>query len=95
MEAYTGIINKKLADESSLAVAVNNLVAQKGNKDVADSIRKFDRLRDKDAQNFQLGGELNLKLSPKQKEAIYANRVLLLLHANKLDQVPSIFGSHF
>ena len=26
MEAYTGIINRNLVDESSLAVAINNLV---------------------------------------------------------------------
>ncbi|KAF3953821.1 hypothetical protein CMV_020769 [Castanea mollissima] len=46
IEAYTDIINRDLADESSLAVAVNNLIALK----------------------------------------VYANRVLLLLHANRLDQ---------
>lgn len=87
IEAYTDIIKRDLADESSLAVAVNNLIALKGPKEVSDSLRKLDRLKEKDSQYFQLARGLDLKLSPKQKEAIYANRVLLLLHANKLDQV--------
>ncbi|KAJ8758902.1 hypothetical protein K2173_002681 [Erythroxylum novogranatense] len=85
MEAYMDIINKNLADESTFAVAVNNLIALKGQKDVSDSLRKLDRLKEQDAPNFQLSRGLD-KLSPKQRETIYANRVLLLLHANKLDQ---------
>ncbi|CAH2065961.1 unnamed protein product [Thlaspi arvense] len=85
--AYVDIIKRNLADESSLAVAVNNLIALKGSKDVADGLRKLDRLKEKDSQSFQLSQELDAKLSQKQKEAIYANRVLLLLHANKMDQV--------
>lgn len=89
MEAYTGIINRNLADESSLAVAVNNLVALKGPKDISDSLRKLDRLMEKGngAQSFQLSNGLESKLSPKQRETIYTNRVLLLLHANRMDQV--------
>lgn len=86
MEAYTDIINRNLADESSFAVAVNNFVSLKGTRDVSDNLRKLDRLKEKDAQGFQLAHGLE-KLSPKQRETIYANRVLLLLHANKLDQV--------
>ncbi|XP_030449426.1 uncharacterized protein LOC115671891 [Syzygium oleosum] len=86
IEAYTGIINRNLSDESSLAVAVNNLIALKGPKDVSDSLRKVDRLKEKDAQNFQLSHTVELKLLRKQREAIYTNRVLLLLHANKMDQ---------
>ena len=85
--AYTDIIKRNLADESSFAVAVNNLVALKGPKDVNDSLKKLDRIKEKDMSNFQLAHVLDLKLSPKQREAIYANRVLLLLHANKMDQV--------
>uniref|UniRef100_A0A2P2IW15 Signal recognition particle subunit SRP72 n=2 Tax=Rhizophora mucronata TaxID=61149 RepID=A0A2P2IW15_RHIMU len=85
MEAYADIIKRGLADESSLAVAVNNFVNLKGSRDVSDSLRKLDRLKEQDAQNFQLVRALD-KLSPKQREAIYANRVLLLLHANKMDQ---------
>lgn len=86
IEGYTSIVTRNLSDESSLAVAVNNLIALKGPKDVSDSLRKIDRLKEKDAQNFQLSHTLELKLLRKQREAIYTNRVLLLLHANKMDQ---------
>ncbi|OAY32389.1 signal recognition particle subunit SRP72 [Manihot esculenta] len=92
MEAYTDIINRNLADESSFAVAVNNFVAVKGTKDVSDNLRKLDRLKEKDAQGFQLAHGLE-KLSAKQRETIYANRVLLLLHANKLDQAREIVAT--
>lgn len=92
-EAYTHIINRDLADEPSLAVAVNNLIALKGPKDVSDGLRKLDRLKEKDSQNFQLAHGLNLKLSPKQREAVYANRVLLLLHANRLDQARELVAA--
>ncbi|CAN6937651.1 unnamed protein product [Brassica oleracea] len=84
--SYVDIIKRNLADESSLAVAVNNRIALKGSKDVSDGLRKLDRLKEKDSQNFQLSQTLDAKLSQKHKEAIYANRVLLLLHANKIDQ---------
>ncbi|XP_061352959.1 uncharacterized protein LOC133297780 [Gastrolobium bilobum] len=86
IEAYTDIIKRDMADESSIAVAVNNLVSLKGPKDVSDSLRKLDRLKEKETQNFRLARGLDLKLSAKEREAIYANRVLLLLHANKMDQ---------
>ncbi|CAL0324901.1 unnamed protein product [Lupinus luteus] len=86
MEAYTDIIKRDLADESSIAVAVNNLISLKGPKDVSDGLRKLDRLKEKETQNFELAHGLDLKLLAKQKEAIYSNRILLLLHANKLDQ---------
>ncbi|KAF5945229.1 hypothetical protein HYC85_015457 [Camellia sinensis] len=87
IEAYADIIKRNLADESSLAVASNNLVSLKGPKDVSDSLRKLDRLIEKGSgpQIFQLARGLDLKLSPKQREAIYANRALLLLHANRTD----------
>ncbi|KAH9708398.1 Signal recognition particle subunit SRP72 [Citrus sinensis] len=91
--AYTDIIKRNLADESSFAVAVNNLVALKGPKDVNDSLKKLDRIKEKDMQNFQLARVLDLKLSPKQREAIYANRVLLLLHANKMDQARELVAA--
>ncbi|GLT38382.1 hypothetical protein SLA2020_126380 [Shorea laevis] len=84
--SYTEIINQNLADESSLAVAISNLIAVKGPKDISDSLKKLDRLKEKESQNFQLAHALDLKLSPKQRETIYANRLLLLLHANKIDQ---------
>lgn len=68
-------------------MAVNNLISVKGPKDVSDGLRKFDRLKDKEIQKFQLARGLDLKLSRNQREAIYSNRILLLLHANKMDQV--------
>ncbi|KAL6983831.1 hypothetical protein U1Q18_017205 [Sarracenia purpurea var. burkii] len=92
MKVYTDTIKRNLVDESSLAVAINNLVSLKGQKDVPDSLRKLDRLIEKGSgsQNFQLTRELDLKLSPKQREAIYTNRVLLLLHSNRIDQAREI-----
>ncbi|KAH7515560.1 hypothetical protein FEM48_Zijuj10G0039700 [Ziziphus jujuba var. spinosa] len=92
-EAYTDIIKRDLADESSLSVAVNNLIALRGSKDVSDSLRKLDKLKEKDAQNFQLSHGLDLKLSPKQRETIYANRVLLLLLANRMDQARELVAA--
>ncbi|GFZ21174.1 SRP72 RNA-binding domain-containing protein [Actinidia rufa] len=88
IEAYTDIIKRNLADESSLAVATNNIVSLKGPKDVSDSLRKLDRLIEKGSEppSFHLARGLDLKLSSKQREAIYGNRVLLLLHSNKMDQ---------
>ncbi|XP_065873655.1 uncharacterized protein [Euphorbia lathyris] len=92
MKAYTDIINKNLEDELSSAVAVNNLVALKGTRDVSDNLRKLDRLKAKDAQGFQLSDALE-KLSARQREAIYVNRVLLLLHSNKMDQAREIVAA--
>ncbi|KAF2286545.1 hypothetical protein GH714_017599 [Hevea brasiliensis] len=91
MEAYTDIINRNLADESSFAVAINNFVALKGTR-VSNNLRKLDQLKEKDAQGFQLTRGLE-KLSTKQRETIYANRVLLLLHANKMDQAREIVAA--
>ncbi|KAK3223559.1 hypothetical protein Dsin_010584 [Dipteronia sinensis] len=91
--AYTDIINRNLADEPSLAVAVNNLIVAKGPKDISDSLRKLDRIKEKDVQNFQLSHALDSKLSPKQREAIYANRVRLLLHSNKMDQARELVAT--
>ncbi|KAL0418514.1 UNVERIFIED_CONTAM: Signal recognition particle subunit SRP72 [Sesamum radiatum] len=87
-ESYSGIIKKNLADESSLAVSISNLIALKGPKDVSDGLRKLDKLIEKGEAplTFQLARGLDLKLSLKQREAIYVNRLLLLVHSNKLDQ---------
>ncbi|KAL0435428.1 UNVERIFIED_CONTAM: Signal recognition particle subunit SRP72 [Sesamum radiatum] len=87
-ELYSSIIKKNLADESSLAVAISNLIALKGPKDVSDGLRKLDKLIEKGEGplTFHLARGLDLKLSQKQREAIYVNRMLLLLHSNKLDQ---------
>ncbi|KFK41175.1 hypothetical protein AALP_AA2G095200 [Arabis alpina] len=83
---YVDFIERKVDDESSLAVAVNNLIALKGSRNVSDGLKKLDKLKEKDSQNFQLTQALDMKLSQKNKEAIYANRLLLLLHGNKMDQ---------
>jgi len=92
MQTYVSMINKKaadlspVADPSSLAVATTNLISLKGTKDAADSLKKLDRLFEKSTapNHLQL---VDLKLSQRQKEALYSARVLLLLHTNKTDQV--------
>lgn len=87
LESYLSLIKKNLADETSLAVAKSNLIALKGPKDLSDGLRKLDKLIAKgEGPTFCLANGLDLKLSPKQREAIYVNRLLLLLHSNKLDQ---------
>lgn len=89
MQAYLDMIKHNLADESTLAIATNNLISLRGPKEVSDSLKKLDRLIEKaDGGRFRLAGPLESKLSVKQKEAVYMNRALLLLHANKIDQVP-------
>ncbi|KAI3461093.1 hypothetical protein Pfo_017756 [Paulownia fortunei] len=87
-ESYSNIIKKNLADESSLAVSISNLIALKGPKDVSDGLKKLDKLIEKGEGplSFQLARGLDLKLSQKQSEALYMNRLLLLLHSNKVDQ---------
>lgn len=93
IEAYVDMIKRDMADESSIAVAVNNLVSLKGPKDVSDSLKKLDRLKEKEIQGFRLAHGLDLKLSAKEREAIYANRVLLLLHANRIDQARELVSA--
>ncbi|OAY85679.1 Signal recognition particle subunit SRP72 [Ananas comosus] len=95
VEAYVGIINRNIADASSLAVATNNLIALKSTKDVSDSLRKLDRLIEKSAgsKQFQLAHGLDFKLSLRQKEALYSNRVLLLLQANRIDQAEELVSA--
>ncbi|CAA2978136.1 signal recognition particle subunit SRP72-like [Olea europaea subsp. europaea] len=76
-EFYTNVIKRNLADESSLAVATNNLIALKGPKDVANGLRKLDKPIEKGEgpQIFQLARGLDLKLSRKQREAIFTSIV--------------------
>ncbi|KAF5177383.1 Signal recognition particle subunit srp72 [Thalictrum thalictroides] len=95
METYLDVINKNMADDPSLAVAINNLIALRGPKDASDGLRKIDRLKEKadEAQGFQLDRGLDMKLSTKQREAICSNRVLLLLHANKIDQARELVAA--
>ncbi|KAG9132792.1 hypothetical protein Leryth_014055 [Lithospermum erythrorhizon] len=94
-ESYMGIIKKNLADESSLAVAINNVTSLRGPKDVSDSLKKLDKLIDKadGHQTVRLTQVLELKLSVKQKESIFINRSLLLLHSNKLDQARELVAA--
>lgn len=90
LEGYNKLLKQKLGDAPSIAVASNNAVVLKGNKELADSIRKFDSMFEKNIspdQGFLFVNTLEHKLSARQKEAIAFNRVLVLLLANKLDQV--------
>ncbi|GKB08377.1 hydroquinone glucosyltransferase [Tanacetum coccineum] len=65
---------------NSLDVEINNLIALKGFKDASDGFKNLDRIIQKNRdQNFGLVPGLELKLSPKQKESIFINRMLLLL----------------
>ncbi|KAG5630741.1 hypothetical protein H5410_002458 [Solanum commersonii] len=93
--SYTDFDKRNLVNESSLAVAVNNLIALKGPKDVSDGLKKLDKLIEKSdgPEKFQLACGLDLKLSQKQREAIYMNMVLLLLHSNKMDQARELVGA--
>ncbi|KAK3014303.1 hypothetical protein RJ639_008874 [Escallonia herrerae] len=95
LKSYVDFIKRNLPDESSVAVAMNNLIALKGPKDISDGLRKLDRLIEKgyEQQSFQLARGLELKLSSKQREAIYINRVLLLLHSNKMDQARELVAA--
>ncbi|KAF8725990.1 hypothetical protein HU200_020570 [Digitaria exilis] len=92
MQTYINMINNKSADPSSLAVATTNLISLRGTKDVEDSLEKLDRLIEKSTapNHLQLIENLDIKLSPRQKEALYAARVLLLLHTNKTDQAQDL-----
>lgn len=70
-------------------MAISNLIALKGHKNASDGLKKLDELIEKGEGPlpFRLARDLDLKLSQKQREAIYVNRLLLLLHSNKVDQV--------
>lgn len=84
---YLDIIKRNFGDDSTLAVAANNLIAVRGPKDVSDSLKKLDRLIEKgEGSRFRLVRELDSRLFVNQREAIFVNRALLLLHANRMDQ---------
>eukprot|EP00252_Welwitschia_mirabilis_P012694 TRINITY_DN2803_c0_g1_i1.p1 TRINITY_DN2803_c0_g1~~TRINITY_DN2803_c0_g1_i1.p1 ORF type:complete len:131 (-),score=25.54 TRINITY_DN2803_c0_g1_i1:251-643(-) len=78
---YNSVIIQKQVDASSVAVATNNLIGLRGAKELSDGLNKGG------GQVPQFGEGLDLKLSPRQKEAIYYNRALLRIDANKLEQV--------
>ncbi|XP_020577004.1 signal recognition particle subunit SRP72-like [Phalaenopsis equestris] len=95
VKAYIDIINRNLADASSLAIATNNLISLRGTKDASDSLRKLDRLIEKDQNSklFKLASGLDFKLSQRQKESLYSNRLLLLLQTNKMDQAQELVSA--
>lgn len=95
IEAYIAIINRNLADASSLAVATNNLIALRGTKDASNSLRKLDRFIEKadGSKLFKLASGLDFKLSQRQRESIYSNRLLLLLHANRIEQAQELVSA--
>jgi len=77
MDKYQSVLKGKPADVQVAAVAMNNVVSLKGDKDLFDSFKKT-----KSAQTEST----EAKLTMKQKKAIAFNRALLLLHMNKPDQ---------
>ncbi|CAM6103196.1 unnamed protein product [Calypogeia fissa] len=95
LEGYNTLIKKKPADESSMAVASNNLIALRGARDLFDALKKFDKLFEKKTggQRVQFTEKLEQRLSARQKEVISFNRFLLLLHSNKLDQARDLLPS--
>ncbi|KAI0491285.1 hypothetical protein KFK09_025545 [Dendrobium nobile] len=95
IEAYMGIISRNLADASSLAIATNNLIALRGTKDASDSLRKLDKLIEKDdgSKFFKLASGLDFKLSHRQRESLYSNRLFLLLQTNKMDQAQELVSA--
>ncbi|KAI5057233.1 hypothetical protein GOP47_0027248 [Adiantum capillus-veneris] len=98
LEAYNKLLKQKLGDAPSMAVACNNVVVLRGNKELADSIRKLDNLFEKKTspeQGLLFVDTLEHKLSTRQKEAISFNRLLVLLLGNKLDQVRELLPSLF
>jgi signal recognition particle subunit SRP72 len=96
MKTYINTTNKKSGDPSSLAMATTNFISLKGTKDAADGLMKLERLVEKSTapNHLQPIESLEFKLSPRQKEALYSARVLLLLHANKIDQVCLVLLIH-
>ncbi|KAJ3681411.1 hypothetical protein LUZ60_015900 [Juncus effusus] len=92
MEEYSSIISKNLADPSSLAIATNNLIALKEGKEISDGLKKLDKIiiKGNGDKPFEFVNGLEYRLNPRQKEAIFSNRVLLLLQANKIDQAQEI-----
>lgn len=98
LESYSLQLKQKFTDASSMAVACNNLTVLKGNKDLFDSIKKFEKLFEKKASSDQgllFVEGLEHKLSLRQKEAISFNRFLVLLLSNKLDQARELLRSLF
>ncbi|KAL2635678.1 hypothetical protein R1flu_007157 [Riccia fluitans] len=100
LDSYNAFLKKKVQDDSSIAVASNNLIALRGARDLFDALKKFDKIFEKKAggHRLQFSEKLDSRLSAKQKEAISFNSILLLLHSNKLDQarelLPYLFDTY-
>ncbi|TYZ59552.1 hypothetical protein PybrP1_009585 [[Pythium] brassicae (nom. inval.)] len=76
---YRNVLKLKLSDQAVGAVASNNIVSIRKDRDLFDSLKRLKSISDE---------LLNDKLSPAQQEAVLANRALVLCLMNK-DQSPA------
>ncbi|KAJ7549177.1 hypothetical protein O6H91_07G043800 [Diphasiastrum complanatum] len=92
MEGYSKLLKRNPADAPSVAVALSNLAAARGSKEVSDSLKRFDKVLELKGggRRLQFVEGLEQKLSAKQKEAIIYNYFLLLLHSNRLNQAREV-----
>ena len=115
-ESVTAFLKRRPADAPSVAVAVTNLIALRGPKDVADGLKRLEKIvvpvgGGGEGKVGEMGGKgggggglsvgggeggvtelrfednLEVKLSRRQKAAVLQNRFLLLLLANRVDEV--------
>ena len=115
-ESVTAFLKRRPADAPSVAVAVTNLIALRGPKDVADGLKRLEKIvvpvgGGGEGKEGGMGGKgggggglsagggeggvtelrfednLEVKLSRRQKAAVLQNRFLLLLLANRADEV--------
>jgi len=78
------VLKAKPSDPQVMAVAQNNVVALKGDRDLFDSFKKSKAATSEATEK---------KLTLQQKKAIAFNRALLLLHMNKPDQCTELLRS--
>eukprot|EP00271_Cylindrocystis_brebissonii_P012924 TRINITY_DN32436_c0_g1_i1.p1 TRINITY_DN32436_c0_g1~~TRINITY_DN32436_c0_g1_i1.p1 ORF type:complete len:768 (-),score=204.30 TRINITY_DN32436_c0_g1_i1:277-2580(-) len=110
-DSYAALMRHKVPNEPSFAVACSNLVALRGAKEIQDGLKKLDTFVAEKKHEGEGGGLAGVafvekavgeKLSANQRAAIHFNRVVLLLHGNRLDQAkanlrflsPSFLDSH-
>eukprot|EP00898_Chlorokybus_atmophyticus_P005459 jgi/Chlat1/5914/Chrsp4S06247 len=93
IDGYTAFLKKKLDDPVATAIATNNLVALRGDRDLFDALKRTEKLLDKSSPGFRLIDALENRLSAEQKGAIGVNRALLLLFSHKLEQSRSLAGA--
>mmetsp|Transcript_22936 Transcript_22936/g.39296 ORF Transcript_22936/g.39296 Transcript_22936/m.39296 type:complete len:654 (+) Transcript_22936:53-2014(+) len=77
MQLYNSVLKNKPSDAAVAAVASNNIVSLKKERNLFDSLKK---------SKTAASEALDTKLSSKQKLVIACNRALLLLYMNKGDQ---------